>query len=117
MTLTCDAASIAADATTQFSVTLNMVTPGSAGITASVTSAQHDPTLPNSSNVTVTITEHRRETGGGSGVAARPRCSRCCCWGCSRAGSARVGMQSGRMKLDMLPRMRFRPSRTVAIQE
>jgi hypothetical protein len=44
-----------------------MVTPGSAGITASVTSAQHDPTLPNSSNVTVTITEHRRETGGGGG--------------------------------------------------
>jgi hypothetical protein len=58
-------------ATTQFSVTLNTVTPGSAGITASVTSAQHDPTLPDSSNVTVTITEDRRETGrwGGGGGA------------------------------------------------
>jgi uncharacterized repeat protein (TIGR01451 family) len=66
-TLTCNAASIAAGATTQFSVTLNTVTPGSAGITASVTSAQHDPTLPNSRNVTITITEDRRETGGGGG--------------------------------------------------
>jgi len=43
---------------------------GSAGITASVTSAQHDPTLPNSSNVTVTITQNRRETGGGGGGRA-----------------------------------------------
>ena len=115
--MTCDAASIAADATTQFSVTLNTVTPDSAGITASVTSAQREPTLPNSSNVTVTITEDRRETSSGGGDGGATSLLTLLLLGLLRAGSARVGMQSGWMKLDMLPRMRFRPSRTVAIQE
>lgn len=67
-TVTCQKGSIAANSTTDFSMTLNAVTAGSASISLSVAGEEHDPTQGIARGVTVSIAEPAViKKGGGSG--------------------------------------------------
>lgn len=66
-TVTCQKASIAANSTSDFSMTLNAAAAGSGNIALTVDAAEHDPTQNNSHSVAVSISTSTSGGGGGGG--------------------------------------------------